>query len=103
MRRERVPDMPILPLFLVFASYGTLLEILVTAVGDIPWSGMHSLGAFALVFGLSWMLPFYGVAQRPHSGLSPYHRITNLLLRIFPLTLIAVGTVIFLGLAAGMD
>ncbi len=76
-----------LPVFIIFASYGIVLELLVTFLGQIPWSGMHDLGMFAAGGLLSWMLPFFGYATRQPSKSTIWHQMTFRLLMLYPLAL----------------
>jgi len=98
MRQLGVPAPPVLPLFLAFVSYGTLLEFVVTFLGQLPWSGMHELGALGSVVLLSWALPFYGFTLRDADATSGYHRLTSRLLRWYPaaLVLLALGFVVLM-------
>jgi hypothetical protein len=97
MARQAVPDPPTLSLFVVFASYGILLEIAITVFGRIPWSGMHSLGVFCSVVLLAWLLPLGGFLLRKFDSLSVYHRCTHQFLRYYPLALLT-ASIVFLSL-----
>lgn len=49
MKKEKILNSPVLPLFIIFATYGGILLLLITAY-LLEWSGMASLGVFYLLF-----------------------------------------------------
>ena len=72
MQREAVPEPPILSLFLLFACYGSLLLVVLTTL-FWEWSGMASLGVFALAFGAPFVTGYIAMSYSPYKQISVYH------------------------------
>lgn len=72
MIKEKVPKPPIIPLFIAFACYGTLLVLMATHLFWY-WSGMASLGLlFQLIIAPILML-WVAVESSRNAGISKYH------------------------------
>ena len=72
IRKEKTEDPPIIEFFLIFATYGALLVMILTA---LFWrsSGMASLGVFYLVFGAPFVMGVIAYRNRKKRQLSKYH------------------------------
>ena len=72
MKMEHVNDAPIIELFLIFATYGGLLLVVLT---DLlwKWSAMASLGMFYLILGGPFIMGFIAYKNRNRITESKYH------------------------------
>jgi hypothetical protein len=75
--RERMHDQqierpPVVPLFIIFATYGGLLMVVLTVL-FWRWSGMASLGVFYLVLIAPIAMTVLAVILYRKRRLSPYH------------------------------
>ncbi|HLA64552.1 MAG TPA: hypothetical protein VK610_08990 [Rhodothermales bacterium] len=96
MEREEVPEPPRGALFLVFAAYGLVLLFVLTLVPPMGYSGMHLLGAVALVFVGGPGMGVLALRLYPRRGLSRYHAAAYTLSAAF------AGGVFVLVMAAGL-
>jgi hypothetical protein len=92
MAAEGIADSPVIPLFLVFASYGAVLLFAVSEAFGV-WSGMHSLAAVALVLVAAPWLLIQGILLLRDGAPTVYHRATAALSLAFPLVLAALAWV----------
>lgn len=73
MKREDIQSPPILAFFVLFATCGGWLVVLLT---DLfwKWSGMASLGFFYLTLIAPFVTAGFALGLRKRRGLSPYHK-----------------------------
>ena len=90
MAAEGVAAPPTIPLFMVFASYGAVLLFAVSELFG-EWSGMHSLGAVALVVVAAPWLLIQGILLWRGGVPTTYHRATAALSLAFPIVLAALA------------
>jgi hypothetical protein len=72
MKRENIQNAPTTELFIIFATYGGLLLIVLTAL-FWQWSGMASLGLFYLILGAPIAMGFIAYTQREQKTISTLH------------------------------
>lgn len=72
MKSQDVTDPPTIDLFLVFATYGALL-LLVLTILFWKWSGMTSLGAFYLILGAPVVMGIIAIRNYKKKEFSTYH------------------------------
>jgi uncharacterized membrane protein YidH (DUF202 family) len=77
MKSENVPNAPTIELFLVFATYGGLLLVVLTTL-FWQWSGMASLGVFYLILGAPIVMGIIAYRHRKTKTISKYHKSTYL-------------------------
>lgn len=75
MRKEQIAKPPIKELFIIFATYGTLLIISLISINN-DWSGAASLGAFYLLIVAPILLFSIAYLRFRERKLSVYHRWT---------------------------
>ncbi|TNE79821.1 MAG: hypothetical protein EP332_09580 [Bacteroidetes bacterium] len=72
MRKEKVSQPPILPLFIAFACYGALLVLMATHL-FWSWSGMASLGLLFQIFISPILMLWVALESSRNLVLSSYH------------------------------
>ncbi len=75
MKRENIQNPPTTELFVVFATYGGLLLVVLTAL-FWQWSGMASLGLFYLILGAPIAMGFIAYSQKLKKTISKFHNWT---------------------------
>jgi hypothetical protein len=78
MKKEEIQNAPIIELFIIFASYGGLLLVTLTAL-FWKWSGLTSLGTFYLILGAPIAMAIISYKHRKTKKTSKYHKWTYLL------------------------
>ena len=78
MKKEEIQNAPIIELFLIFATYGGLLLVTLTAL-FWKWSGLASLGTFYLILGAPIAMGIISYKHRKTKKTSKYHKWTYLL------------------------
>lgn len=73
MREEQVKNPPIIPFFIIFATYGGLLLVILTMLLWY-WSGMASLGLAYLLFLAPVVMLIMARKLYPQRTLSRFHR-----------------------------
>lgn len=73
MRKEQIPDVPALEIFLLFATYGLLLVVLLTNFFS-TWSAIASLDTFYLVLGAPIAMAIIAFRTKKKQEVSRYHR-----------------------------
>lgn len=77
MKEEDIPNAPITELFIIFSTYGGLLQVALTSViWPLDWSGMASLGTFYLIIGAPFVMGAIAYRNRHKKALSKYHNWT---------------------------
>ena len=77
MRKENVPNVPTIELFILFSTYGGLLLVALTTL-FWQWSGMASLGTFYLILAAPIIMGIIAYRHRQTKTISKYHRWTYL-------------------------
>jgi len=72
MKDEEIEHPPFKEIFILFATYGGLLLVILTTFFWF-WSGMASLGFFYLLIGAPIVLGFIGTSLNTKKEISPYH------------------------------
>ena len=72
MRDQQIERPPIVALFIIFATYGGLLMVILTVL-FWRWSGMASLGVFYLVLVAPVAMIVLAIMLYRERRLSPYH------------------------------
>ncbi len=72
MLERQIERPPVVPLFIIFATYGGLLMVVLTVL-FWRWSGMASLGVFYLVLVAPIAMTVLAVMLFRQRRLSPYH------------------------------
>ena len=72
IRKEHVKDAPVIDLFLVFATYGGLLLVVLTSM-LWQWSAMASLGTFYLILVGPVVMAYIAYKNRNKITESKYH------------------------------
>ena len=72
IKMEKINNPPIIDFFLIFATYGGLLLVMLTTF-FWKWSGMASLGAFYLILGGPIVMGAIAYRNYKNKGLSKYH------------------------------
>lgn len=75
MRKENIQNAPIIELFIIFATYGGLLLVILTTL-LWKWSGMASLGSFYLILGAPIAMGIIAYRHRKTKKDSKYHKWT---------------------------
>ncbi len=91
MKNEEIQNAPIIELFVIFATYGGLLLVTLTAL-IWKWSGMASLGTFYLILGAPIAMGIISYRHRKTKKDSKYHNWSYLLGILY----YAIAPVIFL-------
>jgi hypothetical protein len=73
MREEEIERPPVIPLFIIFATYGGLLLVILTALFWY-WSGLASLGLAYLLFPAPLIMLVIAWRLYPERKLSRFHR-----------------------------
>ena len=73
MREEKIEHPPVVPLFIIFATYGGLLLVILTAFFWY-WSGMASLGLAYLLFLAPIIMLILAWQLYPERKASRFHR-----------------------------
>jgi hypothetical protein len=73
MRQEEVERPPVIPFFIIFATYGGLLLVVLTTL-LWRWLGMASLGLAYLLFLAPVVMLVLAWRLYPQRGLSRFHR-----------------------------
>lgn len=73
MREEQVESPPVIPLFIIFATYGGLLLVILTTFFWY-WSGMASLGLAYLLFLAPLIMLVLAWRLYPQRKLSRFHK-----------------------------
>jgi hypothetical protein len=76
--KEDIQNAPVIELFVIFATYGGLLLVSLTAL-IWKWSGMASLGTFYLILGAPIAMGIISYRLRKTKKTSKYHKWTYLL------------------------
>lgn len=77
MKKEEIQNAPIIELFIIFATYGGLLLVILTTL-LWKWSGMASLGSFYLILGAPIAMGIIAYRHRKSKKDSKYHKWTYL-------------------------
>jgi len=77
MKKEEIQNAPIIELFIIFATYGGLLLVVLTTL-LWKWSGMASLGSFYLILGAPIAMGTIAYRHRKIKKDSKYHKWTYL-------------------------
>ncbi len=77
MKKEEVKNALIIDLFIIFATYGGLLLVSLTAI-FWKWSGLASLGTFYLIIGAPVAMGIISYRNRKTKKDSKYHKWTYL-------------------------
>lgn len=77
MKKEEIQNAPIIELFIIFATYGGLLLVILTTL-LWKWSGMASLGSFYLILGAPIVMGIIAYRHRKTKKDSKYHKWTYL-------------------------
>lgn len=97
IEKEQIYNPPIKELFLIFATYGGLLLVLLTSLFWM-WSGAASLGVFYLVLVAPILMAIIAIRTKNNRNISRYHRwaftASVLYFGVAPLTLAGVYLVI---------
>jgi hypothetical protein len=72
MKSDNIIHPPILEFFIIFATYGGLLLVMLTSI-FWKWSGLASLGIFYLILGAPILLGFIAYQQFQKRKISKYH------------------------------
>ncbi len=72
IKKEIISNPPIIDFFLIFATYGVLLLVMLTTV-FWEWSGIASLGTFYLIIGGPIVMGIIAYRNYRNKGLSKYH------------------------------
>ncbi len=72
IKKEKISNPPNIDFFLIFATYGGLLLVMLTTV-FWEWSGMASLGTFYLIIGGPIVMGIIAYRNYRNKGLSKYH------------------------------
>ncbi len=72
MFERQIERPPVVPLFIIFATYGGLLVVVLTIL-FLRWSGMASVGVFYLVLVAPIAMTVLAVMLFRQRRLSPYH------------------------------
>ena len=75
MKRENIITPPTLALFFIYATYGQLLVIALTA-SYWEWSGMASIGTFYLIFIAPIVMAIIAYRYQKRRSRSKYHKWT---------------------------
>ena len=78
MKRENVQNRPTVELFIIFATYGGLILVVLIELFWY-WSGMASLGIFYLIFGAPIVMGIIAYRHRHTRTISKYHKWTYIL------------------------
>ncbi len=73
MKKEEIQNAPIIELFIIFATYGGLLLVILTTF-LWKWSGMASLGSFYLILGAPVAMGIIAYRHRKTKKDSKYHK-----------------------------
>jgi len=73
MKRENVQNRPTIELFIIFATYGGVILVVLTDLFWY-WSGMASLGVFYLIFGAPIVMGVIAYRHRHIRTISKYHK-----------------------------
>ncbi|MBK8874213.1 MAG: hypothetical protein IPN13_09935 [Bacteroidetes bacterium] len=77
LKKENIPNAPITELFIIFATYGVLLLVVLTTL-FWQWSGMASLGTFYLILAAPIVMGIIAYRHRQTKSISKYHYWTYL-------------------------
>ncbi len=77
MKKKEIQNAPIIELFIIFATYGGLLLVTLTAL-IWKWSGMASLGTFYLILGAPVAMGVIAYRNRKTKKDTKYHKWTYL-------------------------
>src|SRR5258706_14435519 len=72
MLERQIERPPVVPLFIIFATYGGMLVVVLTIL-FLRWSGIASLCIFFFVLGRSIAMSLLAVMFFRQRWLSPYH------------------------------
>ena len=72
MRFEKVENPPVIELFLIFATYGGLLLVILTSL-FWKWSGMASIGTFYLIIIAPIIMGIISYKTHKNKTISKYH------------------------------
>ena len=92
MREEQIERPPFIPLFIIFATYGGLLVVVLTVL-FWRWSGMASLGLFYLVLVAPIAMTVLAIILYRQRRLSSYHLASFVASGVYPCLI--VPTVVF--------
>lgn len=81
-----IPSPPLASTFVLFAVYGAVLLFVVSGLFN-EWSGAHSLGIIALVFGGAPWTVVQGIILYRSRNVSGYHRAAVVFSFAFPIVL----------------
>ena len=72
MKSDSIINPPIREFFIIFATYGGLLLVMLTSI-FWKWSGLATLGTFYLILGAPILLGFIAYQQFKKRKVSKYH------------------------------
>jgi hypothetical protein len=75
MKKEAIPNAPVVQLLLLFGNYGVLLILILTSV-LWKWSGMASIGAFGIITIGPVFAGICAFSVYKNRKLSRYHKLT---------------------------
>lgn len=73
MKKENVPNAPVIELFIIFLTYGGLLLVTFTTL-FWQWSGLASLGTFYLILAAPILMGIIAYRNRAKRTISKYHK-----------------------------
>ena len=94
MKNDNIQNKPEVELFIIFATYGGLLLVILTEL-FWNWSGMASLGTFYLILGAPIVMGLIFYRHRHTRHNSKYHQWTYILAFAY-LIVFVIAIVIFL-------
>jgi hypothetical protein len=77
LKKENIPNAPTTELFLIFATYGGLLLVVLTTL-FWQWSGVASLGTFYLILAAPIVMGIIAYRHRQTKSISKYHYWTHI-------------------------
>ena len=92
MLEQQIERPPVIPLFIIFATYGGLLVVVLTVL-FWRWSGMASLGLFYLVLVAPIAMTVLAIILYRQRRLSSYHFASFVASGVYPCLI--VPTVVF--------
>ncbi len=94
MFKEKIEKAPVIELFLVFATYGGFLLVLLTSL-FWQWSGMASIGTAYLIIIAPFVMGVIAFRQRKLSYLSKYHHYTYISSLLYYIIMPLTFTILF--------
>ena len=95
MKRENIQNRPTIELFIIFANYGGLLLVGLTALFWY-WSGLASLGVFYLILFAPMVMGIVAYRNWRKKTISKYHKWTCILGLAYTIVVPVITIVLFL-------